>query len=183
MDDLIKAILDANTEHKQPFIIAISGFGGSGKSVLAKKLQASLGNTEVIAIDDFYGGPDGKETYVNLLSQVLLPGRKGDPIKYQEQDWATRQPAKWREIRNMSYLILDGNTLLRPDVSPYYDFKVWIDCPLEVATARGMKRDREEQGVDHDEMWLGEWAPTDKRFFELYHPDKAADFILPYQSA
>jgi myo-inositol catabolism protein IolC len=60
----------------------------------------------------------------------------------------------------------------------YFDYKVWIGCPIEIATARGKARDR-LSGSDeaHIARWDTEWVPKDLKYFNLIHPDKLADFI------
>jgi hypothetical protein len=51
-----------------------------------------------------------------------------------------------------------------------------VDCPLEIATKRGMERDR-KWGNDYDSEWLTIWKPNEQDFLDKYHPDKLADFI------
>lgn len=42
---------------------------------------------------------------------------------------------------------------LHSDLRKYYDLKIWLDCPLEAATIRGMARDKSIAN-NHDELWL-----------------------------
>lgn len=52
IEEIANTIKEKSHE-KTPILIAIDGFGGSGKSTIAKKLADSLGNAYVIGIDDF----------------------------------------------------------------------------------------------------------------------------------
>jgi uridine kinase len=64
--------------------------------------------------------------------------------------------------------------MLHPDLLKFYDFKIWVDCPLDIATQRGIKRDQ-EWGNDHDDLWLNIWMPNERDFMTKHRPDLAAD--------
>jgi hypothetical protein len=85
--EIALTIKQSSKQHK-PILIAIEGFGGSGKTTFANQLKEALGSTYVVNIDDFIvkekitepswdkGGFDRKR----LEEQVLLPASKGQPI-------------------------------------------------------------------------------------------------------
>ncbi len=52
VNKLVEAIRE-RTQVAPYFIIAISGFGGSGKSTLSKQLAQILNDTTIISVDDF----------------------------------------------------------------------------------------------------------------------------------
>jgi uridine kinase len=168
----------------RPLIIAISGFGGSGKSMLAEKLRRQLGNAQVVSIDDFILERNaGRSADWNsfdrarMRNQVLEPAACGKTVRYQVYDWKEDRLGKWRTVPPCDYLILEGISVLHPNLRGYYDFKIWIDCPLKVATERAIQRDR-QWGNDHDTLWRTVWAPNDRDYFKKYRPDLAADTVL-----
>lgn len=165
-------------------IIAISGYGGSGKSTLAAELQQQLGNAQVISSDDFIINRCAERTAdwssydrPRLRKQVLEPASCSQAIRYQIYDWENNQLDKWRSVPKSKYLLIEGVSILHPDLRHFYDYAIWMDCPLDIATKRGIQRDR-EWGNDHDDMWNNIWMPNERDYFEKYRPDLAADLII-----
>jgi uridine kinase len=165
-----------------PVLIAIEGFGGSGKTTIANKLSSALGNAYVVNIDDFIvkekinepSWDKGGFDRARLEQQVLLPASRQEPVHYQELVWESNQLSKPKVMPQIHYLIVEGISCYHPDIAHYYDFKLWIDTPIEVAKARGQARDGSNENAD---MW-DLWAENDIRYREKYHPEQQADFII-----
>jgi len=166
------------------FLIAIAGFGGSGKTTLAKQLAQALGQTEIVSIDEFWL-PDRNvlsEDWIvfdrdRLKYQVLIPASQKQAITYQVFDWQQNKLGGWKSLPRSNYLIIEGISVLHPDLLPYYDFKIWVDCPLEVAQARGLNRGKTEYNIDESDIWINCWTPNDRAYFEKYRPDLQADYL------
>lgn len=166
-----------------PFVIGISGFGGSGKSTLAKQLAEELGQTAIVSIDEFWL-PDQNvlsEDWIvferdRLKQQVLIPASQQQTIAYQVFDWQTGKLGNWRSLPRSNYLIIEGISVLHPDLLPFYGFTVWVDCSLEVAQTRGLHRGKTEYNIDESEIWINCWTPNDRAYFEKYRSDLAADY-------
>jgi uridine kinase len=168
----------------RPVLIAVSGFGGSGKSTLAQKLKENLKEAEIISIDDFiidrlsqrsdeWLGFDRER----LKKSILEPAIRNAPLIWDEYNWKENKIIGKKEIDKLpKYLILEGCSLLHPDLMPFYDFTIWIDIPLELATERGAARDR-SWGLDHDNLWNNLWKPNEADFFKKYHPERQASFV------
>jgi uridine kinase len=179
--------IEARAKEKKHTIIALSGFGGAGKSTLARQLMNLLGQAEVVSLDDFIlnrlanlssdwsTGFDWKR----LVEQVLQPLSEGkDTITYERYDWSRNEAIDSRTIQLPVYLIVEGVGLLREDLKKYFDITVWINVPLEIASERGKSRDREVYQVDHDALWANLWIPADKGYAEKHRPRENADFLL-----
>jgi uridine kinase len=171
---------------KEKSAIAISGFGGAGKSTLATKLAETLIPSTVIHLDDFIVNQlsersadwDGFD-WNRLVSQVLQPIKEGkDEIEYDIYDWKKNALIDKKKVKVEKYVIIEGVGLIRESLLPYFDCTIWIDIPLEVASERGKYRDRVEYGVDHNKLWDERWTPNDKDYFGKYHPDQLADFCF-----
>lgn len=166
----------------KPIIVGIEGFGGSGKTTLANKLKNKLNKCAVISIDSFIikenakQGKPQEETFDigRLEEQVLKPASSGGQISYQVLDWANNTLGKMIELTNIDYLIIEGITSFHPTVEHYYDYKIWVDTPIEVAKSRGQLRDK---GNENEFMW-DKWAECDLAYREKFHPDNRADFIF-----
>ena len=176
-------VVELEARLPRPIIVAISGFGGSGKSTLAEKLREKLGDAEIVSLDAFIidrcqGRSADWEAFdrERFRTQVLVPVTRGETAKYEEYDWASNTTPGWRTVPKTRCLIVEGCSLLHPDLLKYYDFTVWVDCPLELATQRGIERDRRGE-VDHEAYWLEVWQPNEQDFFNKYRPDEVARFI------
>jgi uridine kinase len=182
--DLVEKVSALSKQH--PLVVGISGFGGSGKSTLAKSLANRL-DAEIVSLDEFWL-PENDVLSINwevfdrarLEQQVLIPAFKEQPIRYQVFDWQQGKLGEWRSLKNTSYLIVEGISALHPNLLQYYDFKIWVDCPLELAQKRGLDRGKYEYGIDETEHWINVWAPNDRAYFEKYRPDLLADFLYQY---
>ena len=180
---LLARVVELKARLARPIIVAISGFGGSGKSTLAERLKKQLGDAQVVSIDAFiidrlqersedWEGFDRER----FRMQVLEPVTRGEIALYEEYSWETNAIIGWQSVPKSRYLIVEGISLFQPDLLKYYDFTVWIDCPLDITAKRGAERDRSD-GVDHDVYWSELWKPNEQDFFDKYHPNEVASFV------
>jgi uridine kinase len=185
ISELVKTIQET-AKGKSRFVIALAGFGGSGKSSAAKKLAEALGNTVVIPLDQFIinrlsersADWDGFD-WTRLTNEVLQPIKNGsENITYSVYDWSQNKIIGEKNLELPKYIIIEGCGLIRQRLGTYFDFSIWIDLPLELAGERGSTRDREEYKVDHDELWKTIWIPNDRDYFEKHQPAARADFLL-----
>ncbi len=185
---IMSKIIQTISKLKVPAIIGISGFGGSGKSTLARKLAFEI-DAAIIGVDSFYKSHDIIEyqlwdiiDFNRLEKEVLVPYTLGNnKISYSEFDWEKGQVLKSKTISAHNHLIIEGVGLFRPQLMKYFNYTIWIDCPIEVAIARGKRRDREDYGISQDENWDGIWRNNDLQYFKRFLPKESADFILDYR--
>jgi uridine kinase len=168
-----------------PSIVAISGFGGAGKSTAAHKL-AELFDAPVVGIDQFmkdrtredYSHWEGMD-FARFEKEVLLPFTKGEnPIHYGHWDHGANNIIKSVEVPHKGILIVEGVGIFRPELIKYFNYKIWIDCPQEEANSRGKKRDREVHKNPQDKNWDGLWKRNDAEYFNTYRPQELADYVL-----
>jgi uridine kinase len=169
----------------KPAIVAISDFGGSGKSTAAHTLGEFFG-APVICIDKF-SKDRTKEDFTHwegmdfdrFESEVLIPFKaEENPIRYGHWDHGENSIVKTVEVPHEGLLIVEGVGLFRPHLLRHFDYKVWIECPQEEATARGKKRDREVHLNPQDEKWDGIWKRNDLEYFEDLKPKEKADAVI-----
>ena len=182
--EIDREVLKALNRLPQPMLIAVSGFGGSGKSTIAKELGTYL-DAPVIGVDSFVrnrlsGGTAWDSIdFERLEREVLKPFEIGQsPIVYGHYDWGSNGVIMEPPLENTGKLIVEGVGLFRPELYKYFSYMLWIDCPIEEAVARGKKRDREEHHNPQDEMWDGTWKRNDLEYFETFKPSEAANAIL-----
>ena len=95
--DLINKINNTPPKHKS-FIIGIDGFGGSGKTSLAKLLKQHFEKVTIVEMDDFYLPSLKRADYQRVKEQVLAPLVNDIPASYQRYDWKTDKMAEWHTI-------------------------------------------------------------------------------------
>jgi len=179
MDDLkqIQEKVTALLLRKPIVLLAIDGYGGSGKSTLARKIQNEFSGSVIITLDDFVtstvSGPDRRR----VLSQVLLPLSGSKSAQYQRFDWHQEILTDWITVKPEGLIIIEGVSVLKDDFHSYYDFRVWIDCPPELASKRGMERDRNIYKVNNDQKWEEIWIKADQEYAKT-EPWKHADLII-----
>jgi uridine kinase len=182
VEDLV-ARLQALLQGKDRVTIAISGFGGSGKSHLATQLreQFAIKADQVIKMDRLYSSnPDGpgildQNDWV-LLRRILRDIREGRPLKYQGRTYRGRIVEVDEELPRV--VIVEGIRLLRPDTFEFFDATIWINCSQAFALQRAKERDR-LQGEDETEVarWDTDWGPKDRAYFDRYRPARGAMFL------
>ncbi|SHF19781.1 Uridine kinase [Atopostipes suicloacalis DSM 15692] len=115
-----------------PFIIAIAGVSGSGKTTITKILVQKLPNAKALYFDDYdFDGPENIIRWVENGSDYNL--------------WDLSPLLKDLEalcIQQLNYIVLDFPFAYKHlKMSDLIDLAVFIDTPLDVALARRMIRD------------------------------------------
>ena len=170
----------------RPVLIAISGFGGSGKTTIAEALAKLLDSSYVIHIDDFIAkekvlkDPFDKGAFDRdrLEKQVLVPASQGKPARFQKFLWADNKLSNFHQVPAVDYLIVEGISVYHPNIAAYYDLRIWVDVDLDIAAERGQNRDR---GNENERMW-DFWKDNDQKYSDKYQPREHADIIISNQS-
>ncbi|KAB2860259.1 MAG: uridine kinase, partial [Exiguobacterium chiriqhucha] len=145
-------------EQGRPFLVAIDGLSGAGKTTMVEQLRGIATNEMVLHIDDFIverhrryatGQSEAMEYYalqwdVELLVETLFkPLREGQtnltlPYYERDQDAVNMRTI---EIAPNTLVLIEGIFLLRDEWRPYFDYIVYLDCPREVRYERVLNRD------------------------------------------
>lgn len=181
IDEIATSIKNGRRDHK-PILIAIEGFGGAGKTTFAERLKTALGNSYVINIDDFIvkekltkrSWDNGAFDLKRLEQQVLSPASRSRQVKYQSLIWDTNELSPPKEVAPVDFLIVEGITSYHPSIAHYYDYKIWVDTPMEVAKQRGHARDGSNENAANWDLW----TQNDLDYQQKYHPEQAADYIF-----
>ena len=180
-----KSLVEKLMELKKPAIIAVSGFGGAGKStfsdLLGKRLHAPVIRLDSFARDRLENNPvlwDAMD-FNRLEREVHIPFSAGiKRIDYGGYHWGENKVTETKSVENSGILIIEGVGLLRQNLNKYFAYKIWIDCPQEESIRRGKKRDREVYQLVRNENWDGIWRVNDTEYFEKYKPIEMADSII-----
>ena len=141
---------------KQPVLLAIDGFGGSGKTTLAQAIQSDFPGSAIITLDDFATDTQSGADRKRFLSQVLLPLSECKEARYQRFNWRAKALADWITVKPKGLIIIEGVSVLGEDFNSYYDFRIWIDCPLELALQSMKERDKNMRNPTYFNVWIKE---------------------------
>jgi uridine kinase len=179
--DICEKIRQQHFKNK-PVIVAIDGFGGAGKSTLAKELKNELQSATIVEVDDFFlfgvKSDANKSNFdrARLEEQVLKPLKKGKPAAYQKSIDVNNPLSEYFDMPQVDYVILEGVSSFHPDIKDYIDYKIWLDIPAEDAKNRMIKRDR-ARGKEHGDLW-NHWTDSYQEYKDLHRPDASADLVV-----
>jgi uridine kinase len=186
--------------HPQPFVLAIAGGSGSGKTSLTRALVGLLGPAECAVLDhdsyyrDLSHLPAADRAGVNfdhpesleseLLAEHLATLRAGQSVQRPCYDFATHtRTLTSRRVEPRPIVVCEGILLLAvPELRTAFDLRVYVDTPADVRALRRVRRDIVERGRTVEsvvEQYLATVRPMHERFVEPAR--STADLVLGWQ--
>ena len=190
--DLIQKIEEARMaadKKGKPFIIAIDGRCASGKTTLGNRLaEFYRENARLFHMDNYYLRPEQRTEkryqtpgenvdHERFLDQVLLPASQGKKVISQDlicPDLILSEP---ETVSCPPIMIVEGSYSLHPSLYPYYDFKIFMDCPQKTQLERIIRRN----GPYKAEEFRTRWIPLEEHYIESLHPENQADLMIGYK--
>lgn len=159
-------------------VIAIDGFGGSGKSTFAQRLREKIPAAGIVSIDHFYQPitPDGENEFhwVRFEKETIDAFRNDREICYQPYDWKLKAFQNAIEIGRDQHVIVEGVYSTQEKFCDAYDVTIWIDTPDSVRLQRGIARDGESMRP----MWENVWIPYTRKYMEEHRPHLSVDIVI-----
>ena len=176
-------VMEQITE-KEPFVIAIDGRAGSGKTTIAEQLKKVLG-AEVIRMDDFFlpgelrtaerlAEPGGNIHYERFADEVLPALLKKDSFLYRKFDCHTKDYAGNAEVSQSRIRIVEGSYSCHPVFGNYADLKVFADVDAATQIDRIIHRN----GSEMAELFIIRWIPMEEEYFARFDIKEKADIIF-----
>jgi uridine kinase len=193
----------AAVELHHPLRVAIDGVDCAGKSHLADDVVEPLGRCgrAVLraSIDGFHNprrvrhqrGSESAEgyyldsfNYTALIRELLAPLGPGGSLRYRRAvfDYRTDTPLE-RAVQTASadaVLLFDGVFLLRPELSQFWDFTLFVDVDFGVVLARARIRDvhlfGDADAVEH--RYRKRYIPAQRRYLAECNPRTRADVVI-----
>lgn len=181
--------------NQKPYLIAITGGSGSGKTYVAKLIQEKLNKnnqtTTLISLDDYYktkpkeilekdyNFDNPKALDLELLKNHLKELHQNKIIKKPIYDFKTSSRKGYENLSPSDIIIIEGlfslNNLLVDEV----DLMIYIQVDENIMLQRRIKRDIENRGQTKQEVinqWKNSVFPAYKKYIKPQM--KNADIII-----
>ncbi len=188
IDNLITQLLEycSRAASEENLVIGIDGMCGSGKTSLAEYIADKYG-ASVVHMDDFFlppelrtakrlSEPGGNVHYERFIEEVgqFIRSSKGE-FSYRKfncslMDYDTEKI----NIVPANIFIVEGSYSLRPELSCYYDLKIFMKCSREKQKTRIMSRN----GNEKYELFRTKWIPMEEKYFSELNIESKADQLI-----
>ncbi len=206
LQELSDLLLEVPRAH--PLRVAIDGIDAAGKTVLADELAELIlkrGRPVIRAsVDGFHRprqeryrlGPDSPQGYYfdsfdypAFLDSLLLPLGPGGERRYRRAAFDHRRDTflleVWEIAPEDSLLLVDGIFLLRPELNPAWDFRIFVKIFFETSVERGCRRDLlasgkagEEASLVLRQRYLRRYIPGQRIYLQSVQPESLADVVF-----
>jgi uridine kinase len=149
-------------------LVGIGGFGGAGKTTLAR----SLAGAQIVSTDEFWDGAEFK--LGRLRSEVLDPLQAGVAARFESFDWAAQRTRDARSVHPRGLVVVEGVCALHRLLRDAYQVRLWVETPLAVRLARAVARD----GKDARKIWEERWLPSEARYAAEDDPISCAHLVV-----
>jgi uridine kinase len=186
-----------------PTRVAVDGITAAGKSTLVAELGRVFDGTGrsviTLSMDGFHrpradryrqgrhsavGYYEDAYDFAAFVDRVLLPLGPGGSRRYRRSvhDLATDAVVDEDPIEATAdaVLLVDGSFLQRPELDPYWDYRIFVNTSFSVARSRAIRRDAELLGGEEAaaELYEFRYHPACRLYLESVDPEARADVVI-----
>ena len=180
--------------------VAVDGFDGAGKTVLADQLAEVIGAVDGsrdvlrVSIDGFHrpkaqriARGRGPETfyedsydYAAFRRAVIDPFRRGEPVTPAVNDVDADRPVRPDPVAVApeTVLVVDGIFLQRPELADVWDAALWVDVPFAVSVPRGNARFGDGHDPDPEAEANRRYVEGQRLYLAAADPRARATWVL-----
>ncbi|MFH9135258.1 uridine kinase [Streptomyces sp. NPDC017524] len=182
-------------------LVGIDGFTAAGKTSfgheLAERIAASGRPVLRATLDDYknpwkdrhlYDRESGEGYYRNAYDYDAVRRLLLDPCRNPAADSCalcfidplTQQShaTETAPLAPDSVLIVDGVFAFRPEIDPYWDFRVWMDVDAELSVRRGAERDQNWAGSDAEAIHRDRYLVAERIYLREVDPLPRMDAVV-----
>ena len=168
----------------KPFVLALDGRCGSGKTTLADRLAKQFPASIVLHTDDFYLPPaqrlHGWEKLpcanmdlVRLRDEALRPAYAGRQVQYRAYSCREGAYQPTQALPAQPLVILEGSYSHHPLLKEYETTRVFVTC----SKAEQARRLQEREGERYADF-AARWIPLEEGYFKEHYIEETADFMM-----
>lgn len=169
---------------RSPFIAAIDGRCGAGKTTLAVSAAEMLG-APLIHMDDFFLRPEQRSPerlarpgenidHERFLEEVLIPLSEGRECAYRPFSCFRGELGEPVTVEHGGLVLVEGSYAHHPALTPYYGLRIF----LTVSPEEQLRRIRARNGESMAEVFRDRWIPLEEKYFSAFHIQESADLTL-----
>jgi uridine kinase len=177
MSEFIRLVIDIGQGPRdRPWIVAVDGRSGSGKSTIAEALHRSLSTSAVVHTDDIAWHHSFFDWSDLLIEGILKPLRLGKAVSYQPPGWHSQgRPGAIDIAAGLDLVIVEGVGASRNEAMPWIDCSVWVQSDLDEAERRCIARDG---STEEARKFWHEWMREEFDFLQQQRPWERATLIV-----
>ncbi len=192
--------INRRKQKNQAFIVGITGIDASGKTKFAEELEEFLISknykTQLVSLDSFhnpqrirYSGENQADNYYNrsfdietIVEKLLIPihEKSSFSTKLTLLNLYTDEYEIEKEFFFVpdTIVLFEGVFLFRKELSPYIDYKVFIEVPFKESKNRATARDVPIYGNEVLRKYDEKYFPAQKKYLKEFPTSKTADLII-----
>ncbi|MBQ9844507.1 MAG: uridine kinase [Oscillospiraceae bacterium] len=178
----INNLLDSS--HKDVILVAVDGPSASGKSGFGNFLNDNF-VCNVFHMDDFFlppekktaerlaqagGNVDFERVEAELIKKILKP----ENFTFDVYDCHTLSYFESGKVFHKRLNVVEGVYSLHPQLSGYFDYKIYLD----VSPEKQEKRILDRSGEKKLERYKTEWIPLEMKYFDTYKIKEQCDVVF-----
>ena len=142
----------AGQRPNRPWVVAVDGRSGAGKTTLVDRLLARVQDSDVVHTDDVAWHLSFFDWANELRDGVLEPLLQGQAVNYRPPGWVARERSGAIALpAGRSVVWVEGCGSSRRALSDLVDASIWVQCDTPEARRRLLARDGQEESDLHRE--------------------------------
>lgn len=185
IEELTALVQAGSTRGPRPYLVAVDGRCGAGKTTIARALCEATGWPLVHADDFFlqpsqrtpqrYATPGENIDHERLEAEVLKPLRQGQPAVYRRFDCQVMAMGETLRVDgNPAGVVIEGSYTMHPSLRKYYDLMIFVTCDAYTQKARLVQR----EGQERFRMFAERWIPLEEKYFTADQVEQSADVVI-----
>jgi hypothetical protein len=180
----VRRIVDAVGELREsrprprrgPFLLAIDGRSSNGKSTLAGRIAVLTPASAVVHTDDLAWWHSRLGWDDLLLTEVIAPLGRGDPVDYRPTPWVERRRAgSIRLPAGLDLVVIEGVGAGRSTLAGSMGAIIWVQADLDVSEHRNRRR---VEAGELDAAGYAAWMAEESPFQDTERTWERADLVV-----
>lgn len=145
----------------RPRVVAVDGRGGSGKSVLARRLREVVAASAVVHTDDVAWNHACFDWGREMAENILAPLNQGHGVDFSPQPWVEHARAGAISVAaGLDVVWVEGTGIIREELTGWIDASIYLQGDLDVQEDRVLARDGNAGEVrEQVARWMEEELP------------------------